>query len=227
MLDSNTVAVVRIRLDTPPARALLDEDELRRASSFVFERDRRRFIAAHTATRLILGGYVGMHPMDLRFGRGARGKPRLVDIPTDLRFNLSHSGEEALLAVARGREVGVDIEEARVVPDLMAVAEQVFTPAERARLERTRGDDRQAMFFRLWTRKESFIKACGDGMHFPLLEVEFSGELEGAQLLLACTAAPHMTSQWTTVPLASEPGYTAALTVEGDGFRVVMATHEV
>jgi 4'-phosphopantetheinyl transferase len=221
MLDSGTVVVASIPLDVPPAVVVLDDDEQRRAERFVFERDRRRFIAAHSAMRVTLGSYLGIAPEAVRFATAARGKPHLTDPARDVRFNLSHSGERALLAVTLGREVGIDIEQTRIVSDMFSVAERVFSPGERERLRQTPGDRQHEVFFRLWTRKESFIKALGDGMYFPLAEFDVSTDAAGSQLLLSCAAAPHEMDRWTTRSFPCEPGYTAAITVEGREFEVI------
>jgi 4'-phosphopantetheinyl transferase len=226
MLDEHTVLAVLIRLDEPPVDGLLDDDERQRAARFVFERDRRRFIASHSATRVVLGRQIGIAPASVRYAVAERGKPRVVDAPVDVRFNLSHSGERALLAVAIGREVGVDIEATRELSDLVSLAERVFSPSERERLLRSSNDQREEIFFRLWTRKESFIKALGDGMYFPLAEFEVSSEPAGEQLLLSCAARPNAMGQWTTRAWPCEPGYVAAITVEGSRFEIESIAYE-
>src|SRR6185436_5816324 len=110
----NDVHVFLFPLDQnlPGAIELLDEAERMRAERFVFERDRRRFVTAHAWVRVVLGRCLDCRPETVRFETGPRGKPHLADTAVDLRFNLSHAGERALLAVTRGLEVGVDIEQA-------------------------------------------------------------------------------------------------------------------
>jgi len=222
----DTVVATLIRLDQEPGEVLLDDEERRRAERFVFDRDRRRYVATHTAVRIILGRYLEMNPLDVRFASGLRGKPRLANASGDLRFNLSHSEERALLAVTLGRELGVDIEYVRSVPDMFGVAREVFSPLERACLQEASSEQRPDVFFRVWTRKESFIKALGDGMHFPLTEFDVSAEPSAPELLLACRAAPSEVGRWTMLELPSEPGYMAALTVEGSGFEVVSRSYQ-
>ena len=223
MWDPRVVIVTSIRLDEPPDRVVLDDDERLRAQRFVFDRDRRRFIAAHSAMRVTLGHHLGIAPEDVRFATGARGKPYVTKASRDVRFNLSHSGERALLAITLGREVGVDIEQTRTVSDMFSVAERVFSVSERERLRSTPADRQHEVFFRLWTRKESFIKALGEGMYFPLAEFEMSTDALGQQLLLSCAAAPHEMARWTTRALDGEAGYTAAVTVEGGDFEVAQS----
>jgi 4'-phosphopantetheinyl transferase len=222
---TDQVTLVEIPLDVPAIAVRLDDSERRRADRFVFEHDNRRFVAAHTALRVVLGRRLGLDPADVRIVAGERGKPRLEAPPIDVRFNLSHSGERALLAIATGREVGVDIERTRPRPDPLALAERWFSLAERAHLRQVRDEDLHEMFYRVWTRKESFVKALGDGMHFPLDGFDVSGEEDGPQLLLACRAAPHELDRWTTRTAPCEPAYAAAITVEGGAFDLVSVAY--
>jgi 4'-phosphopantetheinyl transferase len=222
MPTRDTVVVVHIRLDDHPGNDtdVLDDVERAQAARFVFERDRRRYIAAHTAVRVVLGRCLDVAPDAVTFACGARGKPRLAGCAVDLRFNLSHSGERALLAVALGREVGVDIEHTTADRDFTGVASASFSPSEIAALDRAPATERREAFFRIWTRKESFIKALGDGMHFPLDGFDVSAEPSSDQLLLACHAAPEEMARWKMRPVVCEAGYTAAVTVEGGAFEI-------
>ena len=131
-----------------------------------------------------------------------------------MRFNLSHSGEYALLAVATGREVGIDIEKT-VVCDYLDVATEVFSPYECAALKETPYDQRLDAFYRCWTRKESFVKAHGEGLSFPMNGFDVSLERYAPRLLLACDYAPREMARWTIMPVPSVVGYSASLTVEG------------
>ena len=221
-LRAGTVFVSVIHLDEPTSPDLLDDDERQRAGRFMFDKDRRRFVAAHTAMRAILGRCLQMDPAALRFANAEGGKPRLIDPPFDLRFNLSHAGERALLGVAIGREVGVDIEAHRVISDPLHIAKRFFSAAEQERLREASPTDVDEVFLRIWTRKESFIKARGDGLRFPLAGFEVSTAAEGPQLLVSCDAEPADLERWTIVALRSEPGYVAALTAEGRDFDIVL-----
>jgi 4'-phosphopantetheinyl transferase len=157
-----------------------------------------------------------MAPETIRYEIGLYGKPRVANAPADIRFSLAHSGDRALIAVAFGREVGVDIEEHQPV-DAMGLAKTVFSPAERGALGALDAAWRVEAFYRLWTRKESFVKARGDGLSCPLDAFDVSLDEDGPQLLIACrgAAADHRT--WTLVNIRDAPRYSAALTVEGDG----------
>ena len=223
-LDRSTVHIVRVRLDEtlPGAIELLDGDERARASRFVFERDRRRFINAHAWLRVAIGRCTGLAPESVRFVFGPRGKPALAGEEIDLRFNMSHAGERALIALTRARDVGVDIEEEREI-EVFELARRFFSASESNALQGIPASERVPAFFRCWTRKEAFIKALGDGLAFPLDGFAVSlGDFESPQLLRACPAAPDALQQWRITSVPAEPGYAAAVAAGAGGWRVTL-----
>jgi 4'-phosphopantetheinyl transferase len=139
-LAADEIHVWRASLEVPARtleclRTTLSADELTRAASFYFPRDRERFTAAHGIARNILGGYPGVRPPTLEFANNEYGKPALAgDLRDPPRFNLLHSGDCMLIAVARDREVGVDLEQYVADRGDLTVAEYYFSPAEVARL---------------------------------------------------------------------------------------------
>jgi len=211
--------------ETGAALELLDDHERLRAARFRRERDRTAFVAAHAATRIVLGRCLNISPASVRFEYGPRGKPGLVDAANDLTFNLTHVEDRGMLSISVARAVGVDIESVRPI-EVLDVARHFFSHDEVRALISTAPDDRLAAFYRCWTRKESFLKARGDGLSFPLAAFDVSIEegapgTSGASLLLACRDAPAEASRWTMIGLRCEAGYAAALTVEGRGWRLV------
>src|SRR5436305_9326664 len=128
-LDYNEVDVWLISLAGEGDREVLSTEESARAARFVFDRDRGHFIAAHSAVRKILSRYTGEAAANLEVQIAERGKPYLAGHPA-LRFNLSHSGDYGMLAVAEDREVGVDIERMRGERPTSDIAERFFAPAE-------------------------------------------------------------------------------------------------
>jgi 4'-phosphopantetheinyl transferase len=157
----------------------LDAEERERARRFATEELRRRFVAAHSIQRYLLGQALGIPAAEVRFARGRNGKPLLATAPGEcapLAFNLSHSQELALFALASLPLLGVDIERYRALTDRDAVAARVFTPAERARIDTGDEPDRERAFFGAWARKEAVIKATGEGLSAPLREIEVHPE---------------------------------------------------
>jgi len=147
---------------------VLSPDERARADRFVRAEAGRSFVTARAALRSILGRYLHRPPADVPIVAEADGKPQLADAAaSDLRFNLAHSGELALVAVTRSGEIGVDIERLRPVVHWQDIASRYFHPAETAAI----GADASPTpvnFFRCWTRKEAVLKAIGVGIIFPL-----------------------------------------------------------
>lgn len=207
------VHVWRISLATcpPGARALLSADERERADRFHFARDRERFVAARAALRDVLGGYLDLAPERLAFGATEHGKPFLVGAGADLSFNLTHSHQLALIAVTRGADVGIDLEWHRPDVEVTSVARVSFSAAEQRALAALPTDEQPAAFFRCWTRKESYIKARGEGLSMPL--DRFTVSLDAG---LDVTFDPDEAAErarWSIQGLAIDPGYSAALTV--------------
>lgn len=195
------------------AWSLLSAEEHARADRFHRDSDRTRFILAHAGLRTILGHALDRSPESLTFAAGSHGKPHLADGQADLRFNLSHSGDYALVAYAYGRDVGVDIEQERPI-EALALARAHFSQAECEALERTEPSRRIPAFFRIWTRKESFVKAHGTGLSFPLRDFDVSVDDEPGNLLIACRDAAAAAFGWTVIHVDAPPGYIAALTIE-------------
>ena len=136
------VQIWRARLDREgwPAEAALPESERRRAESIQIQLRRRRWVAARWALRTALGRYTESDPAEIALEEGSGGKPKTRDHRA-VRFNLTHSGELALVAITAGREVGIDVE---------------------------RADPRRARsFYRGWVRREARAKCAGTGILAP------------------------------------------------------------
>ena len=151
----------------PEGSATLDDDELLRAGRFLFERDRRRFVARRAFLRRILAGYAGVAPVSIRYRRSAAGKPELLDA-RGLAFSTSHADGLAIVAVATQGEVGVDVERMRPVAEARDLARRLFTDRESEHLGSLPPAMVSEAFLQLWTRKEAYVKALGRGLSMPL-----------------------------------------------------------
>jgi medium-chain acyl-[acyl-carrier-protein] hydrolase len=212
-------------LEQPPAR--LDElrqslaaDEHERAARFFFERDRRHFVAGRGWLREVLGRYLRQAPASLRFKYTAEGKPFLADDASGLRFNLAHSHGLALLAVARGRDVGVDVEYIRADFDADSLAENYFSPREIVALRALPEAKRRTAFFACWSRKEAFLKGIGKGLSLALNCFDVSLEPGAEQALLEVRHHEANSQRWTIRELAPAAGYAAAIAVAGAGWCI-------
>jgi 4'-phosphopantetheinyl transferase len=134
--------------------------------------DRERSLEAHCAIRRILALQLGVDPRHLEFDTTNVGKPFLARPAQNLEFNLSHCGRHGLIAVAKDRSVGVDIEVRRPMSDLLGVALQIATPREAKLMKQLPTSQVHSTFFDLWTRKEAVLKALGRGFSIDPREVE-------------------------------------------------------
>jgi 4'-phosphopantetheinyl transferase len=201
---------------------ILSPDEQTRAARFHFARDRQRFAATRALLRIVLGGYVGSEPEKLVFSYLDKGKPFLNSrgARDAIEFNVSHSGDVALLAIARGRPVGVDVEQIRENLDPLAIAHRYFSPHEQSQLGTLEERDRYAGFFRCWTRKEAYIKARGDGLSVSLNAFDVSLKPGNQDALLACRIAEPDITTWLLREVTAGEGYAAALCVQGRGWQL-------
>jgi 4'-phosphopantetheinyl transferase len=158
----------------------------------------------------------------LRFSYSKKEKPSLAP-PHDgsgVNFNISHSGGIALLAFARRREVGVDVEQIRRDSDLQAIARRFFSANEQTQLARLTDDERVDAFFRCWTRKEAYIKATGDGLSLPLSQFDVSLAPGDENALLATRPETSEAARWLLREVPSGPGYAAAICVRGQDWKL-------
>ena len=191
-------------------RRFLSPDECDRADRFRFERDREAFIASRTALRLLLGYYTVTGPEVVQFAVGPHGKPHLSrgGRTPGLRFNLSHSGHYALIALSNGPEVGTDIERLRSDVEGAGIAERYFVESELAWLRSRPAEARTEAFHRLWVLKEAGIKADGRGLSMPLVEVQVAFDARGRGGLES--------PPWWSSEVEVTPEYAAALVIRAE-----------
>jgi len=221
-IRENEIHVWRAQLDPeqallPGLEAILAPEEKSRAGRFVFPRDRVHFVAAHGILRIILASYLRMPAKDVMFRYGPQKKPAigLDHSESTVRFSLSHSHGLAVCAVARGREVGVDVEAIRPEVAGEDIAERFFSPRERAELRLLPPDRRVEGFFLCWTLKEAYIKARSVGLGIPLDSFDVSlmpGQPKGL-------ISPD-SDRWTLRSFQPAPGYAGAVVGEGKNWEL-------
>ena len=199
----------------------LARDERTRAERFRFDRDRRRFIAAHGLLRSILGRYIDVAPSALRFASWPLGKPFLVQPPrANLTFNLSHSGELALVAVTQDRRVGIDIEEIRFIDEVEVLAQRFLSPQENLVFQGLACEYKLEAFFDCWTRKEAYVKATGDGLSRRTESFDVAFAPRESARLLNVEGQPKEASRWSLLGLVPASGYVGAIAVEGHNWTL-------
>jgi 4'-phosphopantetheinyl transferase len=204
--------------------ALLPPDEFARAARLRGEELRRRFLVAHGVLRLVVARHAGLDPAALRFDSSgeAGGKPRLAAPPparaTD--FNLSHSGELALVAVASGTEVGVDVEQVLPLADLWSLARRVLGAAESEALRGQPPARQLEEWYLAWTRKEAVLKAAGRGLEVDPRDVQMLAPDYAPVSACARFARATRGAAWRVTPLAPAPGYAAAVATFAPGLAL-------
>jgi 4'-phosphopantetheinyl transferase len=211
---SNRIDLWRVDLTVDRAGMsgeLLSADELMRADKFVFPKDRDRFVRSRSALRLILSRYLDCHAGELKFHYNEHGKPELlVPVPKSLAFNLSHTKEVAIMAVAKGRNVGVDVNtlprKAGQSLEWIPVAKRSFSIAEQSSLFALPLDSQERMFYRIWSQKEAYTKGIGEGYRYGFQKFTIAVEPRGGIALIADEKNPQFVGEWqlTSVDMGSK-----------------------
>jgi 4'-phosphopantetheinyl transferase len=223
-LPADQVDVWRATLDQPQEvmtqfLQVLSADEHARAGKFHFDADRKRHIIGRGLSRLLLGHCLGTAARELKFTHNEFGKPSLsgASVP---RFNISHSGELVLVALARGCTIGIDVERMRKDMAQAEIAERFFSPRECAALAGLAPEMQCEAFFACWTRKEAYLKARGDGLSLPLDQFDVAFIPGDVPRLVETRHDPAEAHRWTIRAL--DPGYgcMAAVAAEGSDWTV-------
>jgi 4'-phosphopantetheinyl transferase len=160
---------------------VLSDEERTRSTKFHFEADRKRYIVRHATLRQLTGQYLEKAPSEIEFNLNSFGKPELASANAALQFNLSTSAEWVMLAFARHRKTGVDIEKIRQDLDWREIASHFFHTREMECIGGLPEAERLDTFFTYWTMKEAFIKARGVGLQRSLLEIDFTPVVRAGQ----------------------------------------------
>jgi 4'-phosphopantetheinyl transferase len=201
----------RIPLGQP--EAVLAPDERARAARFHFDRDRYRFVMCRAWLRTILAGLVGAAPNEVAFTYGKHGKPALAAPwnASGIQFNLTHTRNLALIAVARDIELGIDVEYARPLPDARQIAARYFSPRERGALDRLPPGVELAVFYTIWTRKEACLKAAGMGLSYPPERIDVGAAAADPIRFLSPSGNASDAPAWAVRSFNPTDGYVAAI----------------
>ncbi len=227
-LPGDEIHVWRAALDQPSLvmdtlERTLSGDERARATRLIFERDRRFFIACRGILRSLLGAYLHVDPKEVAFRYGTHGKPFLMEqfSEDNITFNLSHADGLALIAITRKRQLGIDIECVRPIPEAATIARQFFSPAENTAIQSLPPDDQITAFYHCWTRKEAWLKAMGSGFSNALDTFDVSVGPGEPAALLSVRGSPDEPAHWALQTLTPAPGFVSTVAVEGHDWRLM------
>ncbi len=190
----------------------LSREEKTRADRFHFANDRNRFVAARGQLRELLGKYLRQAPASLEFSYGKHGKPFLPGetASSELSFNLSHSASLAVYAIAKGRNLGIDVEHVRPESAGEDIARRFFSAREVSDLQSLPAEARVEGFFHCWTRKEAYLKATGMGLQIALDSFAVN-LLPDKPVQFLSGVEPH----WHLAAYHPAEGYVAAVVYDG------------
>lgn len=210
----------------PGLRSLLSDEEAARERHFYFADDRKRYLVTRAMVRMLLSRYAPIAPERWVFSKNAYGRPVIADAiaatetgARDLFFNLSHTRGLIALAVTRGRELGVDVENIAARTVSLDIAKHFFSATEVAELSRVAPDRQQDRFFEYWTFKESYIKARGMGLSLPLNGFSFEFPQRDAVRIRIDPALEDQDEHWSFWQYRPSAGYLMALCAERTGGR--------
>jgi len=212
-LKPSTIHLWLANLDTfiCPTISVLSPDETSRAQRFKFTLHQNRFTTARTLLRHILAQYLQQTPQSLQFAYTNHGKPYLPH--ASIYFNLSHTNQWALYAVGLEEKLGVDIEHITADRAHQDIATRFFSDYENQLLKKIPAPERQAAFFKIWTCKEAFIKAIGEGLSFPLKNFDISINKDATQLI-SINQDEKEAKKWSCITFTPITEYIATLTVQ-------------
>ena len=216
-----SIRIYTLRLDIPYAEildsfAVLSTDEQQRAARFRRPVDCHRFIVTRAHLRRLLATELNSDPRKIALATGTYGKPCLGGefAVSGLQFNVSHSEAIAVIALAYGGPIGVDVEMVRSLPDMDALVEQNFSHREREEYAQVPSDLQPIAFFNCWTRKEALVKAWGCGLHYPLDQFDVSLVPQQPARLHRLAGKIGTDCGWQVHELTPIPGAIAAVAVQ-------------
>ena len=196
--------------------SILSEDEVKRAGKFVFDKDRNTFVRTRGSLRLILAGCLKCAPDEIDFRFNEHGRPEIA-APTlnTFNFNLTHSGDMALIAVSHGRTVGIDLNYLGQTRDWQPIAKRSFSIAEQKALFLLPEAEMEKVFYQIWGQKEAYTKALGDGFSYGFQNFTVVVDAGGATGLLEEDKRPEAVAEWAIVCIEAGPQWVAALAYDG------------
>ncbi|MFQ5660531.1 MAG: 4'-phosphopantetheinyl transferase family protein [Gammaproteobacteria bacterium] len=226
-LSRGFVDIWRTKLDLPKQEiaaylSLLSPDEVKRASCFKVKRKYREYVITRGLLRRVLGDTLRADPKGFLFEYAEHEKPFLKEDwgGGAVSFNVSHSHNQAVIAVTLDRTIGIDIEKIRQNVDFNKLANRFFSVKEFKSLKRFQEQHLPRAFFACWTRKEAFVKALGDGISFGLSEFSVSVDPDEENVTLSTHWDPGEARKWTLVNIKTDTDYIAACAFEGGKFEI-------
>ena len=224
-LSEKQVHIFLLHLDKYDDKQLyniLSDDEKQRADKLKIELKKKQFIVSRSVLRKVISKSIGQPHDDIAVYYGEHNKPFIKDKYNNkaIEFNVSHSEECVLIALTLGNKIGIDVE--KVSPDIdhIALSKRFFSKNENDQLERISSDKKLDTFYRIWTRKEAFIKATGEGMTCGLDKFSVSSKRE-AKSKVVIEQEKNCNEEWYCFNLMDIDHYEAALSSNNEDIELI------
>lgn len=207
---------------------LLSAAEKLRSEKFSHFRARKNYIASHGFLHTVLSDYIDIPASEIEFLQEDKGKPFIDDSlnPRNIQFNLSHSGNLAILAVCRQHAVGIDLECEERNSDWAAIARRFFTEREKQAFFALPEERQKPAFYKIWTRKEAHMKVTGKGLSLPPTQFEVSVPPAPARFLNQLSAPDDRVYKMQDIELPDMyTGYHACLSANFDYAELKLFLH--
>lgn len=175
---------------------MLSTEEREKAYNFYFELHKNKYIVRRAALRQILSKYCKVRPINIDFKYNHCGKPYLRRNRFNLQFNMSHSQDMAILAIAKKHSIGADIECIKPVNDLTTIVKKFFSIRENFDYLLIPEHHKTKAFYSVWTRKEAFTKAIGKGLLYPFKAFDVTSLPNDAAKILSIKNSTIEASRW-------------------------------
>ena len=194
---------------------LLSDNEKEKASKFCFKKDQNQFIISRGALRILSAAYLDMNAKEIEFKYGEYGKPEF-DFNSDLKFNVSHSGNLGTIGFVKNFDIGIDVEKIKNDFDVLEIVSNYFSELEIETLKKLPKEMHTEYFYRCWTRKESFIKAKSLGLTFPLDSFSVCINSDKKTELLETKWDDTEKHKWKLFTFSPQLNYIGAVSIQGN-----------
>ena len=198
--------------------AMLSEQERLRAATFKSDEMRRRYIAVRAKLRVIIASYLKSDPAGFDFKIAEHGKPYLAC--GSVHFNLSHSANNLVIAVANFPNIGIDIEEIKSRNNFAGLAARCLSVDELQAWRQLSVDEQKQAFYRLWVKKEAFVKAVGQGISLGLDQCQVDLSVGGQ--FSSIPKGYGEAAEWMIVEIKTESSVCSALVTPRCQFKLAM-----
>ena len=195
---------------------ILSKDEREKAEKFRFEELRNHFIVARGRLRQLLATYLNISAEEVKFKYSDRGKPQLANSPNhnSLKFNISHSHNLALYAFTNQERVGIDLEYFRSMNNAANIARRFFSHREYELIASLEGNKQQQVFLQIWTIKEAYLKATGEGLSGSIDAVEVCFRDNEPMGLAAIRGDSQLAADWLVHSFTPAHKFIATVAIE-------------